>query len=136
MSVGHTEVTLEPCGAEDHVDCGVGAVLERLGSKWTVLVIAELSPGPRRFRQVQRAIFGISQRMLTLTLRQLERDGLVSRTVFPAVPPQVTYALTERGQSLTSVVSVLVSWAQEHQLPIQASRQEWDKRIVATSENE
>lgn len=136
MSVGHTEVTLEPCGAKDHIECGVGAVLERLGSKWTVLVIAELSPGPRRFRQVQRAIFGVSQRMLTLTLRQLERDGLVSRTVFPAVPPQVTYALTERGQSLTNVVRVLVSWAQEHQLPIQASRREWDKRVVTTPKNE
>lgn len=135
MSVGHTEVTLEPCGAEDHVDCGVRNVLERLGDKWTVLIIAELSPGPRRFRQLHRAIFGISQRMLTLTLRRLERDGLVSRKVFLAVPPQVTYALTERGRSLARVVRVLVNWAQEHQLPIETSRREWDQRAVATPDD-
>ncbi|WP_425557164.1 winged helix-turn-helix transcriptional regulator [Deinococcus carri] len=129
MSLRHTEVTgaLEPCGDQDHPDCGVRDVLERIGDKWTVLVIAELSPGPRRFKAIQRAIHSISQRMLTLTLRRLERDGLVSRTVVPTVPPQVTYALTARGRSLTQVVQTLVEWAQAHQLPIRESRHSWDE---------
>ncbi|UQN07981.1 helix-turn-helix domain-containing protein [Deinococcus sp. QL22] len=129
MSLRHTEVTgaLEPCGSQDHPDCGIRDVLERIGDKWTVLVIAELSPGPGRFRQLQRAVHGISQRMLTLTLRRLERDGLVSRTVVATIPPQVTYALTARGQSLTQVVQTLVTWAQAHHGPIQKSRRSWDE---------
>lgn len=128
MLQGHIEVTpvLEPCGAENHEDCGVRDVLDRIGDKWTVLVIAELASGPRRFRQLQRALFGISQRMLTLTLRRLERDGLVSRTVYATVPAQVSYDLTERGRSLTQLVRVLVDWAQEHRASIQASRAQWD----------
>ncbi|MHA0036454.1 winged helix-turn-helix transcriptional regulator [Deinococcus sp. PESE-13] len=127
MSLRHTEVTaLEPCGAEDERQCSVREILERIGDKWTVLVIAELSPGPQRFRQLQRAIYGISQRMLTLTLRRLERDGLVSRTVKATVPPQVTYALTERGVSLTQVVRGLVDWSVQHETGIQASRAKWD----------
>src|ERR1700716_936019 len=105
MSVGHTVVTSQvtgvtpvgPCGEDD---CGIRDVLDRIGDKWTVLVIVELAKGVRRFRELQRAIPGISQRMVTLTVRRLERDGLVSRSVYPTVPPQVEYELTDMGRSL------------------------------------
>lgn len=93
MSAGHTTVTTSPvvsCG-EPHEDCGIRDVLDRIGDKWSVLVVVELAQGVRRFRELQRAVPGISQRMLTLTVRRLERDGLVTRTVFATVPPQVEY---------------------------------------------
>ena len=133
MSVTHTEVTagaaeLEPCGLPDHPDCGIRDVLDRVGDKWSVLVIVELSNGPRRFRQLQRAIDGISQRMLTLTVRRLERDGLVLRTVYPTVPAQVDYRLTETGASLTHLVKALADWSLEHRDSIARSRQAYDEQ--------
>src|ERR1044071_6505334 len=82
-------------------DCrAVSEVLARVGDKWTILVVGELGNGPRRFSEIRRALGSISQRMLTLTLRSLERDGLAKRTVFPTVPPKVEYALTPLGRSL------------------------------------
>ena len=127
-SVGHTEVTtvLEPCGDAGHPDCGIRDVLDRIGDKWSVLVIVELASGTRRFRELQRAIDAISQRMLTLTVRRLERDGLVIRTVYPTVPAQVTYELTERGRSLTQLVKQLAGWSLEHKAAIGASRELYD----------
>jgi DNA-binding HxlR family transcriptional regulator len=132
MSPGHTEVTtgaaeLEPCGQAEHPDCGIREVLDRVGDKWSVLVIVELSNGPRRFRQLQRAIDGISQRMLTLTVRRLERDGLVLRTVYPTVPAQVDYRLTETGASLTHLVKALAEWSLEHRDTIARSRRSYDR---------
>src|SRR5690242_5690176 len=102
MSVGHSGITtLEvPCGREHESDCDMREVLDRIGDKWSVLVVVELAAGVRRFRQLQRAVPGISQRMLTLTVRRLERDGLLTRSVYPTVPPQVEYELTEIGHSL------------------------------------
>jgi len=128
MSLTHTEVTadLDPCGKQDHPDCGIRDVLDRVGDKWSVLIVVELASGTRRFRELQRAIDGISQRMLTLTLRRLERDGLVERTVYPVVPPQVTYALTPSGNSLTHLVKALADWSIEQRPAIAASRQEYD----------
>ncbi len=131
MSVTHTEVTtgaaeLEPCGQPDHPDCGIRDVLDRIGDKWSVLVIVELANGPQRFRQLQRAIDGISQRMLTLTLRRLERDGLVSRTVYPTVPAQVDYRLTATGASLTHLVKALAEWSLKHRATISQARQSYD----------
>ncbi|WP_458112718.1 helix-turn-helix transcriptional regulator [Arthrobacter sp. R1-13] len=122
------EVTpvLEPCGESDHSDCGIRDVLDRIGDKWSVLVIVELASGARRFRELQRAIEGISQRMLTLTVRRLERDGLVTRTVYATVPAQVTYQLTERGSSLTLLVKQLADWSLEHKDSIGASRELYD----------
>src|ERR1700754_4936713 len=99
MSAGHTSVTTPPVVSCDGEDCGIRDVLDRLGDKWSVLVIVELAQGMRRFRQLPRALPGISQRMLTLSVRRLERDGLISRTVHPTVPPQVEYELTEMGRS-------------------------------------
>jgi DNA-binding HxlR family transcriptional regulator len=128
MSVGHTAVTAEPvvsCG-DEHEDCGIREVLDRIGDKWSVLVIVELAQGVRRFRQLQRAIPGISQRMLTLTVRRLERDGLINRTVHPTVPPQVEYKLTTMGHSLTYLVKALADWSAEHRDAIAHARQEWD----------
>lgn len=131
MSVGHTGVTaevaqLEPCGGPDHPDCGIRDVLDRLGDRWTVLVVVELASGPRRFRELQRSIHGISQRMLTLTVRRLERDGLVLRTVYPSVPAQVDYRLTDLGASLTHLVQALADWSLTHRDTVARSRRAYD----------
>ncbi|MEU9177322.1 helix-turn-helix domain-containing protein [Streptomyces sp. NPDC048550] len=128
MSVGHTEVTTVPvvsCG-EEHEDCGIRDVLDRVGDKWSVLVIVELAQGVRRFSRLQRSVPGISQRMLTLTVRRLERDGLVSRTVHPEVPPRVEYELTPMGHSLTFLLKSLADWSADHREAIAASRRRWD----------
>jgi DNA-binding HxlR family transcriptional regulator len=108
-------------------DCrAVSAILSRIGDKWSVLIISRLGEGPRRFNEIKRIIGGISQRMLTLTLRNLERDGLVSRTVTPSVPPRVDYALTELGRDLLGPVDALSQWAIAHQPCIEAARAQFD----------
>ncbi|MEU9851769.1 helix-turn-helix domain-containing protein [Streptomyces sp. NPDC047974] len=131
MSLTHTGVTtpaeLDPCGREDHPDCGIRDVLDRIGDKWSVLVIVELAGGPRRFRELQRAIDGISQRMLTLTVRRLERDGLVLRTVYATVPAQVDYRLTETGAGLTHLVKALADWSLVHRPVIAEARHAYDR---------
>lgn len=132
MSPTHTEVTptatgLEPCGQPNHTDCGIRDVLDRVGDKWSVLVVVELANGTRRFSQLQRAIDGISQRMLTLTVRRLERDGLVLRRVYPTVPVQVEYQLTHAGASLTHLVKALADWSLDHRGSIAEARHSYDK---------
>jgi DNA-binding HxlR family transcriptional regulator len=129
MSATHTAVTpvVEPCGQPDHPDCGIREVLNRLCDKWSVLVIVELASGVRRFRELERAIFGISQRMLTLTLRRLERDGLIIRTVYPTVPAQVTYELTDRGRGVTLLVKQLAGWSLANRDAIAESRRIYDR---------
>src|SRR5271157_5982459 len=108
-------------------DCrAVSDVLARVGDKWSVLVVTRLGGGPLRFNELRRAIGGISQRMLTLTLRGLERDGLVTRTAFPTVPPRVDYQLTRLGRSLLEPVSRLGTWAREHRTAIQDARRRYD----------
>jgi DNA-binding HxlR family transcriptional regulator len=104
----------------------VREVLNRVGDKWSVQLILALAPGVRRFSELKRAIEGISQRMLTLTLRGLERDGLVARTVYPTVPARVEYALTPLGRTLIVPVSGLARWAATHREPIQAARDAFD----------
>jgi DNA-binding HxlR family transcriptional regulator len=131
MSPTHTDVTaraaeLDPCGQPGHPDCGIRDVLDRVGDKWSVLVIVELANGPRRFRQLQRAIEGISQRMLTRTVRRLERDGLVLRTVYPTVPAEVDYRLTATGTSLTHLVKALADWSLGHRDAIRQARDAYD----------
>ncbi|MCG7285035.1 helix-turn-helix transcriptional regulator [Cellulomonas sp. ACRRI] len=91
------------------------------------LVVVELAGGPRRFRELQRALTGISQRMLTLTVRRLERDGLLVRTVYPTVPAEVDYRLTESGASLTHLVRALVDWSTEHRQGIAEARATYDR---------
>jgi DNA-binding HxlR family transcriptional regulator len=108
-------------------DCrAVSDVLARVGDKWSVLVVTRLGPGPMRFNEMRRSIGGISQRMLTLTLRGLERDGLVTRTVFPTVPPRVDYDLTPLGRDLLNPVSALGDWAIRNQAKIARAREEFD----------
>ena len=108
-------------------DCrAVSEVLSRVGDKWTILVVGELGQGPKRFNEIRRALGSISQRMLTLTLRGLERDGLVTRTVFPTVPPRVDYELTKLGRSLLEPVSGIGLWARQNRESIQEARQRYD----------
>ncbi|WP_428030824.1 winged helix-turn-helix transcriptional regulator [Ancylobacter sp.] len=107
---------------------GVGRVLARIGDKWSVLIVMLLSGGPRRFNEMKRMIDGISQRMLTLTLRGLERDGLVSRTVFPTIPPRVDYELTPLGHSLREPVMALGKWAELNLAHIAAAQSAFDSR--------
>ena len=92
----------------------ISTLLARIGDKWTVLVVQTLGDGPKRFNELRREIPSVSQRMLTLTLRNLERDGLVNRTVTPTIPPRVDYELTELGQSLQKPICELATWALEH----------------------
>src|SRR3981081_1772361 len=110
-------------------DCrAVSEVLARVGDKWTILVVGELGNGPRRRSEIRRALGSISQRMLTLTLRGLERDGLVTRTVFPTVPPRVDYELTDLGRGLSQPVIALGTWAMEHLTEIEDARARFDRR--------
>ena len=107
-------------------DCrAVSEVLSRVGDKWTVLVVSTLGDGPKRFNELRKALGSISQRMLTLTLR-LERDGLVTRTVFPTVPPKVEYELTRLGRSLLQPVSKLGLWARKNRAAIAGARHRFD----------
>ncbi|HUR02295.1 MAG TPA: helix-turn-helix domain-containing protein [Nonomuraea sp.] len=123
-SVGHTDVR-EPIG-EGHPTCQLRDILDRVGDKWSVLVMNLLGSGPKRYSELQRSIDGISQRMLTLTLRSLERDGLVHRTVTPTSPPRVDYGLTEVGKTLSSPVSGLIRWADDHRDYVARSRHRYD----------
>jgi len=108
-------------------DCrAVSEVLSRVGDKWTILVVSELGNGPKRFNEIRRALGSISQRMLTLTLRGLERDGLVTRTVFPTIPPRVDYELTKLGRSLLEPVSGIGLWARQNRAAIQDARARFD----------
>jgi len=106
----------------------VSGVLARLGDKWTILVVMALAKGPLRFGELKGAIGGISQRMLTITLRALERDGMVSRTAFSTVPPRVDYALTRLGQSLRKPAGALGGWANQHLAQIEAARLKFAQR--------
>src|SRR5919197_2968353 len=119
--------SLIPSNLHQPEDCrAVSEVLARVGDKWTVLVVSTLGDGPKRFKDVRPALGSISQRMLTLTLRGLERDGLVTRTVFPTIPPRVEYELTKLGHSLLEPVSSLALWARRNRSGIAAARQRFD----------
>src|SRR5215469_9104919 len=116
QSASNTAIKTQPRNAPrldpESSDCrAVSAVLQRIGDKWTVLIVALLGDGPKRFSEIKRMVGGISQRMLTLTLRGLERDGLVTRTVTPSIPPRVDYELTKLGLSLQAPVCALARWA-------------------------
>ncbi|WP_098244197.1 winged helix-turn-helix transcriptional regulator [Streptomyces formicae] len=136
------EVTVDHGGSVDYgeadpfqwdtrEDCQVRQILDRVADKWSLLVIALLDRRRLRFTELRREIDGISQRMLTVTLRQLERDGLVKRTVHPVVPPRVEYELTPLGGTLHHTIQTLVSWTEEHQNEIAAARADYDARAAA-----
>ena len=129
LSASHIDVTerLADEVAGEAANCqAVNDILARVGDKWSIQVVMSLAGGPRRFNQLRREIEGISQRMLTRTLRALERDGLVSRTVTPSVPPRVDYALTDVGNSLRLPVLALGSWAVANRTTIDAARARFD----------
>src|SRR5580698_1030710 len=108
-------------------DCrAVSGVLARIGDKWSVLIVSRLGQKQMRFNEMKREIGGISQRMLTLTLRNLERDGLITRTVYPTIPPRVDYALTALGRSLLVPVNALSDWALKNIGKIEQARSEFD----------
>src|SRR5690349_20756049 len=106
--------------------CRIREILERVGDKWSLQVIFHLGDGPQRFTSLKRSIDGVSQRMLTVTLRGLERDGIVSRTMYPVIPPRVEYALTPLGQSLMSIVESLVAWSASHISDVEQARHRYD----------
>ncbi|HUC26469.1 MAG TPA: helix-turn-helix domain-containing protein [Streptosporangiaceae bacterium] len=120
--------TSTPLGLSE--DCPTREVLDRVGDKWSVLAIVLLGQRTHRFNELHRSIEGISRRMLTLTVRALERDGLVSRTVHAGVPPRVDYELTELSRSLLDPLNALNAWANAHRGDIQAAREQHDHRTV------
>ena len=124
---------MKPTGpAHLPADCrAVSQILSRIGDKWSVLVIMALSQGPQRFTELRDKIGGISQKMLTTTLRGLERDGLVTRSIFPTIPPRADYALTDLGRDLTMPVIALGEWARRNQGRIEAARVVFDARHAA-----
>jgi DNA-binding HxlR family transcriptional regulator len=126
MSAAH--IGLPATRGEVVEDCPTREILDRVGDKWSVLVIVLLGQRTRRFSELDRAIEGISQRMLTLTLRALERDGLVSRTVYASVPPRVDYELTDLGRTLLIPLGALADWADTHRGDIQAARERHDSQ--------
>jgi DNA-binding HxlR family transcriptional regulator len=138
MSPGNGRVPREPPGNHQTDETCVVAreLLDRVGDKWSVLVIAHLGNGTLRFSELERAIEGISKRMLTLTLRQLERDGLVSRTVFPTVPPRVDYALTELGTTVLQPLDAFRAWAEAQGAAVAEARRRYDAAQAAQAASE
>ena len=108
-------------------NCPTREVLDLIGDKWTALIMGVLEEGPTRFSGLRRRIGGISQKMLTQTLRNLERDGLVTRTVYPEVPPRVEYALTPLGKTLTEALATIRHWAEENIDEVIAAQQRYDQ---------
>ena len=122
IGTGHSEPVAEPS------TCRVRTILERIGDKWAIYVVDRLGEGPRRFTELHRGIEGITGRMLTVTLRGLERDGIITRTVHAAVPPRVDYELTPLGLTLLDTIGQLVGWAIQHSGEIADARSDYDAR--------
>jgi DNA-binding HxlR family transcriptional regulator len=133
---GHVDPVCEPSGTAGEPSrstsepsaCRAREVLQRVGDKWSVFVIDLLGQGTMRFSELHRSIDGITARMLTVTLRGLERDGIVTRTIHPVIPPRVDYALTPMGQTLLDTIGRLVTWADTHLYEIDAARAAYDAR--------
>ena len=126
MSGTHTSVRRIDTSGDD---CqAVAETLDRIGDKWTVLVVGALEQGPLRYNEIRRAVDGISQRMLTLTLKGLERDGLVHRTMYPTIPPRVDYELTELGRKLMAPLRSLYDWAVKHRPAMLAARKKFAEK--------
>ncbi|GHJ40966.1 helix-turn-helix domain-containing protein [Streptomyces sp. TS71-3] len=123
----------EPSRARQEDPCRTREVLDIVGDKWSLLVVRNLSRGPRRFTELKRAIDGISQRMLTATLRSLERDGILTRSVRAVMPPHVSYALTPMGRTLREATAPLLEWSITNLAGIDAARAAYDARPQAPS---
>jgi len=109
-------------------------LLSRVGDKWSILIVAHLAPGPMRFNTLKRTIGQVSQRMLTLTLKSLEKDGLVLRTMYPTIPPRVDYELTPLGHTLMQPVMALIDWSHAHQDEVEASRRAYEVSLGTVNE--
>jgi DNA-binding HxlR family transcriptional regulator len=145
MSQGHTDVSeqvpakrAEKNGAEcvhavQARACTVREVLDRVGGKWSIGILVEAAQGPVRFTELERSVEGISRRMLTLTLRNLERDGLLKRTVYPTVPPKVEYVATDMARELYDTLLSLTSWAERYREAIAAAREAYDREHGKTT---
>lgn len=137
-SPGSSEVTVADADCWDafqwdtREDCEVRQILDRIADKWSLLVISLLEERTMRFNELRREIDGVSQRMLSVTLRQLERDGLVCRTVYPVVPPKVEYCLSPLGVTLLGTIQALVVWTEKHQPEIARARAEYDARVAVS----
>jgi len=132
---GHLhQIPLPSLPPNGHGACPVRDVLDRLGDKWSTLILVTLAHGPQRFNALARSVPDISRRMLTETLRQLERDGLVWREVAPSTPPAVAYGLTALGTSLMPPLAALIDWAERHQPAIAAARDRFDTGRMAPEE--
>jgi len=126
MFQGNTEVTMQVTGA-----CPIVEVLDHVAGKWSIGIIVATAPGPIRFTELERAVEGISRRMLTLNLRKLERDGLLIRRIYPTVPPKVEYQLTDMARELYQYLAGLTDWARRHGTEIAAARAGYDSREAA-----
>jgi DNA-binding HxlR family transcriptional regulator len=113
--------------------CSASEVLDHVASKWSIGILIVAGNGPVRFTELERSIEGISRRMLTLTLRKLERDGLLVRTVYPTVPPKVEYSLTNMARELQEAMMTLSAWAERHRAAISAAREEYDRKHADTA---
>ncbi|HEY8546702.1 MAG TPA: helix-turn-helix domain-containing protein [Acidimicrobiales bacterium] len=122
-----------PTKVESTQACAIRDLLDRIGDKWSLLIVELLGERAHRFTELKREIEGISQRMLTLTLRHLERDGLVKRTVHPVVPPRVDYELTPLGATLLDAVAPLVAWTRDHRDAVAAAREAYDRQASASA---
>lgn len=123
MSRRNTDVSEQ---VSDHA-CALTEVVDRVSGKWAIGILVAAADGPIRFTELERAVEGISRRMLTLTLRNLERDGLLSRTVYPTVPPKVEYELTDIAQELNESLATLTAWAERHRATIARARKAYDE---------
>jgi DNA-binding HxlR family transcriptional regulator len=126
-----SELAVEPCltaGTGEPSACRARGILQRVGDKWSAYVIDLLGQDTKRFTELHRSIDGITARMLTVTLRGLERDGIVTRTIHPVIPPRVDYALTPLGRTLLDTIGQLVSWADSHVTEIEAARAAYDAK--------
>ncbi|SHL17874.1 transcriptional regulator, HxlR family [Pseudonocardia thermophila] len=133
MSQGHTDVTVQ-AGPLDHI-CPLNELLDRISGKWAIGILTLVGDrGPIRFTELERGVRGISRRMLTLTLRNLERDGLLVRTVHPTVPPKVEYSLTPEARELAAILADLTDWALRHRPQVARARAEYDARAQAERE--
>src|SRR5262245_27100574 len=112
--------------------CPIQEVLDRVAGKWSILIMVAATGGPIRFTELERAIPSVSRRMLTLTLRHLERDGLITRTVYPTVPPKVEYELTPMARELRAAFLTLTEWAENHREAIVAARRTYDEKVSAS----
>lgn len=135
----HQVTEMEPHEPHDFAECKramipVSEVLAQIGGKWTIVIIQALSPGPRRFSELKREIEGISQKMLTATLRDLEKDGFVTRTVTPSIPPRVDYELTEMGRELHEPLRAIGTWAYANRHRVEDARERFAQRAAEARE--